>query len=116
MATDFQTFLNEDGSVSNLLDQVVYIVDELENTFFVKTLNRPDWPSPYLSRLLLTLAILNRSGFLANSTTSSVTINADSYESIFVYSQESANLIRNNDVFQARWMRNQSGYYNYLVV
>ena len=115
MLHNFETFTNDDNSISNLVDQVVYIINEAENTFYVQTLNRPDYPERRLSRLLLTLAILNRGGYLAGSTTSDVTLNSNSYESIFVYSQESENLVRSSDVFKSKWCRNQSGYYSYLV-
>ena len=115
MLFDLTNFTNETGSVTNILDQLVYIINESENLFYVQTLDRPDYPERQLSRLLLTLAILNRSGYLSNSNTSGSEINSNSYESIFVYSQENDFLVRNHPVFHSAWCRNQSGYYSYLV-
>jgi len=109
--------LEGSDSFSALIEQSVYLLDENESLFYVRTLNDTRSASK-IDRFLLTVAILTQGGYISSSTSSDFKrFELDnSYGTVFYHYLNHRFTVRNHDVFKSRWNRSKSGHWSYIVV
>jgi len=104
-------------SLSTLIEQLVYVLDENESIFYVRTLNDTRSASK-IDRFLLTLAILTQGGYVSSASNSDFQrFELDNfYGTVFHHYLNTKFTVRNHEVFRGRWHRSQSGHWSYVVV
>ena len=101
---------------AQILNQLVYLLNESEPLFYLRSLNRPDYPSRNINRLLLTAAILKSSGYVGgDGQMVEEAQQSDSYSSVFYYAQQQEFTLRNNEAFKAAWQYSSTGNWSYVV-
>ena len=103
---------------SSIFEQFVYLTDENAPTYYLRDLNRPDYPETGINRLLLMVAILKNSGYIPADEVKSDTFYIRENQitsSLYQYYTKRKITIRNHPAFHADWMYEKSGRFSYIV-
>ena len=107
--------LSNSNQYAHIFQQLVYLTDENESVFHIKTLEFPGL-TRYVDRILLTIAILRQGGYLSEEENTTFITNNLEFGSIFHYYTSGKKFnIRNHEAFDARWYRSQSEYWSYII-
>lgn len=115
MASELITVLdiNEGEDLSRLVEQFVYLKDENESDFYIRSLEYPGL-SVKLDRLLLMVAILKQGGYIKNESPD-FDDDQNTYNSVFYYNLNQKFNVRTSEALQARWHRSKAGHWSYVI-
>lgn len=106
---------SDSDSYNSILQQLVYITDENESIFYIRNLNDIKITTK-VDRILITIAILKRGGYIPDNTANSPESDTgDTYSSVFHYYLTKKFNIRNHEAFNADWNRTKSGHWSYII-
>jgi len=100
-------------SLSQIIEQAVYLINENESIFYVRNVNQPGLTTS-VDKLMILLAILKKAGYVSGNTTQSVD-QTNEYDSTFYYYLNNDLGMKTNDDFTPAWNRSQSGYWSYVI-
>lgn len=107
--------LSNSDQYAHVFRQLVYITNEDESIFHIKTLEFPGL-TRNIDRILLTIAILRQGGYLSSDDSQRFVANNLEFGSVFYYYTSGKKFnIRNHEAYSARWHRSQSEHWSYVV-
>jgi len=107
--------LSNSDQYAHIFQQLVYLTDENESVFHIKTLEFPGL-TRNIDRILLTIAILRQGGYLSSNDSERFVTNNLEFGSVFYYYTSGKKFnIRNHEAYNARWHRSQSEHWSYVV-
>ncbi len=108
--------LSNSDTYNHIFKQLIYIVDENESVFHIKTTEFPGL-TRNIDRILMNIAILKQGGYLSDNNNTTFVTDSTKFGSIFYYYTSGKKFnIRNHGAFDAKWHLSQSEHWSYVVI